>query len=128
MADHKDRGELLTELRHQVTLLEEDLHSRSEEDEYAAVLETEYRAARQAQRTAAPYPDWRNERITQVAAAWVLGTLFVRFCEDNGLVEQPWIAGPGDRLAAAQARQRAFFATAKQPCSPAEGHRPIEER
>ncbi|WP_278360477.1 BREX-2 system adenine-specific DNA-methyltransferase PglX [Thermobifida fusca] len=111
MADHKDRGELLTELRHQVTLLEEDLHSRSEEDEYAAVLETEYRAARQAQRTAAPYPDWRNERITQVAAAWVLGTLFVRFCEDNGLVEQPWIAGPGDRLAAAQARQRAFFAT-----------------
>ncbi len=111
MAGHKDRGELLAGLRRQVTLLEEDLRARSEEDEFAAALEAEHRAAREAQRTAAPYRAWREERVTQAAAAWVLGTLFVRFCEDNGLVEQPWIAGPGDRLETAEARQRAFFAT-----------------
>ncbi|KQX86175.1 MULTISPECIES: hypothetical protein [Streptomyces] len=29
------------------------------------------------------------------AAAWVLATVFVRFCEDNGFVDDPFIAGPG---------------------------------
>jgi hypothetical protein len=39
----------------------------------------------------------------------VLSTVFVRFCEDNNLVELPWIAGPGDRLdlAVERAEQRA---------------------
>ena len=47
-----------------------------------------------------------GERVTQVAVAWVLGTVFVRFCEDNDLIEYPFIAGPGDRVAlAANARR-----------------------
>jgi len=111
VAGCKDRGDLLAELGRQAVLLEEDLRARSAEEEFAAVLEAEYRAAREARRTGASYPAWRDERVAQAAAAWVLGTLFVRFCEDNGLVEQPWITGPGDRAEAAEARQQAFFAT-----------------
>ncbi|SFK38637.1 DUF7008 domain-containing protein [Streptomyces pini] len=47
---------------------------------------------------------WRDERVRQSAAAWVLGCVFVRFCEDNGLIDEPFIAGPGERLAEAEAR------------------------
>src|SRR5699024_4681219 len=38
----------------------------------------------------------RKGQITQAAVAWVLSTVFVRFCEDNGLLEQPFITGPKD--------------------------------
>ena len=56
----------------------------------------EWRAAKSADRTAATFETWLGERVTQVAVAWVLATVFVRFCEDNGLIEYPFIAGPGD--------------------------------
>ncbi|MGW2558672.1 BREX-2 system adenine-specific DNA-methyltransferase PglX [Streptomyces sp. NPDC001514] len=105
-----DKAALLKDLRKQVTALEDDLRARTESvDEFRADLEREYAAAREANRTAATYGAWRDERVTQAAAAWVLATVFVRFCEDNGLVEDPFIAGPGERLAEAEDRQAAFF-------------------
>jgi len=102
-------GGLLGDLRKQIALLEGDLRSRSEEPAFRISLDEEYQEARKAGRTAATYESWRDERVTQVAVAWVLGTLFVRFCEDNELIEHPWIAGPGDRLELAEARHEAFF-------------------
>lgn len=105
-----DLAELVKDLRRQVSALEEDLRARSEEvDEFAAALQSEYAQAYEAQRTAGTYGPWRDERVTQAAAAWVLATAFVRFCEDNGLIEWPFIAGPGDRLADADERHGAFF-------------------
>ena len=101
---------LVNVLRKQTTLLEDDLRARSEEvPEFDAALRAEYDGAVEAKRTAATYESWRDERITQVAAAWVLGTVFVRFCEDNGLIEWPFIAGPGERLTDAEERHEAFF-------------------
>ena len=61
-------------------------------------LKIEWRAAKNADRTAATFETWVAERVTQVAVAWVLATVFVRFCEDNGLIEYPFIAGPEDRV------------------------------
>ncbi|WP_328512133.1 BREX-2 system adenine-specific DNA-methyltransferase PglX [Streptomyces sp. NBC_00376] len=105
-----DKAALLKDLRKQVTALEDDLRARTESvDEYRTDLEREYAAAREASRTAATYGAWRDERVTQAAAAWALATVFVRFCEDNGLVDDPFIAGPGERLADAEDRQAAFF-------------------
>ncbi|MFJ3689809.1 BREX-2 system adenine-specific DNA-methyltransferase PglX [[Kitasatospora] papulosa] len=105
-----DKAALLKDLRKQVTALEDDLRARTDSvDEYRMELEREYAAAREASRTAATYGAWRDERVTQAAAAWVLATVFVRFCEDNGLVDDPFIAGPGERLADAEDRQAAFF-------------------
>lgn len=40
--------------------------------------------------------------------AWVLGTVFVRWCEDNELIA-PVLSGPGDRLGEAQDTQSAYF-------------------
>ncbi|WP_211762972.1 BREX-2 system adenine-specific DNA-methyltransferase PglX [Kutzneria sp. CA-103260] len=105
-----DQAELVKDLRRQVTVLEDDLRVRSAEvDEFATALRAEYDAAFEAHRTAATYEAWRDERVTQVAAAWVLGMVFVRFCEDNQLIEWPFIAGPGERLADAEERHEAFF-------------------
>ncbi|WP_323178632.1 BREX-2 system adenine-specific DNA-methyltransferase PglX [Streptomyces sp. NBC_01381] len=105
-----DKAALLKDLRKQVTVLEDDLRERTESvDEFRADLEREYAAAREGSRTAATYGAWRDERVIQAAAAWVLATVFVRFCEDNGLVEDPFIAGPGERLADAEELQAAFF-------------------
>src|SRR4051812_25534788 len=100
-----DQAELVKDLRRQVTVLEDDLRVRSAEvEEFATALRAEYDAAFEAHRTAATYEAWRDERVTQVAVAWVLGTVFVRFCEDNQLIEWPFIAGPGERLADAEER------------------------
>ncbi|GGU22416.1 hypothetical protein GCM10010289_49900 [Streptomyces violascens] len=102
---------LLKDLRKQVTLLEDDLRARSESvEEYRDRLTGEYTRAYAADRTAATYESWRDERVTQVAAAWVLGCVFVRFCEDNGLIERAWLAGVGERLKDAEDHDAAFFA------------------
>ncbi|MGW7002050.1 BREX-2 system adenine-specific DNA-methyltransferase PglX [Streptomyces sp. NPDC054933] len=105
-----DQRELLKDLRKQVMALEEDLRERSEAvAEYQAQLESEYAQARDAKRTAATYGAWRDERITQVAVAWVLACVFVRFCEDNRLIADPFLAGRGERLKDAEDRHAEFF-------------------
>ncbi|XVV37725.1 BREX-2 system adenine-specific DNA-methyltransferase PglX [Streptomyces sp. CA-100214] len=105
-----DPAALLKDLKRQVAALEDDLRARTESvDEIRDRLEVEYRHAREARRTAATYGAWRDERVTQSAAAWVLACVFVRFCEDNGLIDEPYIAGPGERLAEAEARHEAYF-------------------
>ncbi|MGH3586184.1 MAG: BREX-2 system adenine-specific DNA-methyltransferase PglX, partial [Pseudonocardia sp.] len=105
------RQRLVKDLRAQVTLLERDLRERAEEvEETAERLGAEYGTAREAERTAMGFTEWREGRITQAAAAWVLSTVFVRYCEDNELIEWPFLAGAGDRLAYAEERHEQFFA------------------
>ncbi|MET9969400.1 BREX-2 system adenine-specific DNA-methyltransferase PglX [Streptomyces sp. NPDC006356] len=105
-----DKAALLKDLRKQIAALEDDLRERTESvEKFRAAFEQEYAEAREASRTGATYGAWRDERVTQVAAAWVLATVFVRFGEDNGLIEDPFVAGAGERLADAEDRQAAFF-------------------
>ncbi|BCL27146.1 BREX-2 system adenine-specific DNA-methyltransferase PglX [Streptomyces aurantiacus] len=102
---------LLKDLRKEVSVLEGDLRARSDSvDVYRERLSSEYGRAYEARRTAATYEAWRDDRVTQVAAAWVLGCVFVRFCEDNGLIARPWLAGMGERLKDAEDHDAAFFA------------------
>ncbi|MFJ5034466.1 BREX-2 system adenine-specific DNA-methyltransferase PglX [Streptomyces sp. NPDC088560] len=105
-----DRVALLKDLKRQVAALEDDLRERSDSvEEFRVRLRAEYDQALEASRTAATYGAWRDERVTQAAAAWVLACVFVRFCEDNGLIEEPFIAGPGERLVEAEERHEAYF-------------------
>nr|WP_157607027.1 BREX-2 system adenine-specific DNA-methyltransferase PglX [Saccharomonospora azurea] len=105
-----DLDELVKDLRRQVTVLEDDLRARAQEvSEFHTPLRAEYDEARKRERTAATWESWLDQRVTQVAAAWVLGTVFVRFCEDNGLIQWPFLAGPGERLADAEERHEAYF-------------------
>lgn len=101
-----DREALLKDLKTQVKALIEDL--KPSEAEHAK-LYAEWQEARDGARTAAKFDPWLSERVTQVAVAWVLATLFVRFCEDNGLIGDPFIAGPDDRTAQARELQEVFF-------------------
>ena len=73
-----------------------------------AALRSEWQSARTASRTSASYEAWREGQITQSAASWLLSTVFLRFCEDNELILPPFLAGPGERLALAEERQRDF--------------------
>ncbi|GDY33305.1 hypothetical protein GTS_49380 [Gandjariella thermophila] len=104
-----DRSRLLTDLQRQVKLLEADLRERVEtEPEFGDRLRAEHAAAIKAKRTAATWASWRNDEVTQAAVAWVLGTVFVRWCEDNELIH-PVLSGPGSRLAEAEDAQTKFF-------------------
>ncbi|MFE9920228.1 BREX-2 system adenine-specific DNA-methyltransferase PglX [Streptomyces sp. NPDC005774] len=105
-----DRTRLLKDLQAQARLLEDDLRERTDsEAEFRDALRAEYEKAVAAERTAAMYETWRDDRVVQIAAAWVLACVFVRFSEDNGLIADPWFSGPGDRLAEAQDRHDAYF-------------------
>jgi hypothetical protein len=101
---------LTTDLQRQVLLLEEDLRARVELD---ANLEgrwkQEHRRAVDKERTAASWVTWRDDRVTQAAVAWVLISVFIRFCEDNALIVPVWIAGPEKRRQEALDAQLAFF-------------------
>lgn len=101
-----DSKVLLKALQKQVTALEKDLTPTGLAD---ARLKVEWRAAKSHDRTAATFETWLGERATQVAVAWVLGTVFLRFCEDNGLIEYPFITGPGERADLARDLQAEYF-------------------
>jgi hypothetical protein len=101
----------LKALQKQVALLEADLTPTGLADPRSIV---EWRAAKSADRTAATFETWLGERVTQTAVAWVLATVFVRFCEDNRLIEYPFVAGPVDendvdRTALARDLQGKFY-------------------
>ncbi len=89
---------LLSDLQSLLPRLEQDIlaYSRTK-PELEAHLEAEYAKAREANRTAEHFVAWREAQITQAAAAWVLTGVFVRFLEDNRLLDAPLISGPADR-------------------------------
>lgn len=101
-----DRAKLLADLQRQVRSLEDDLRKRALAD---PALHAEWQQARTAERIAATFETWLDGRVTQAAVAWVLGTVFVRFCEDNRLIELPYLAGAGERLDVAKERQVEYF-------------------
>lgn len=97
-----NRVALLSDLQKLLQRLEADLLERSEATDVPEVgqtLRAEYDRAKTAQRTAQNYEDWRTDAITQAAAAWVLSCVFVRFLEDNRLIDPPKIAGPTEQTA-----------------------------
>ena len=90
-----DSKKLLEDLQREVTTLEDDLRARCEaEPTVDAPLKSRYDEARARNRTAHTYKAWREEELTNVAVAWVLACVFVRFMEDNGLLETLHLAGP----------------------------------
>ena len=74
---------LTSDLKAQVLRLEDDLRVRVEADpELKARWQAEHRAALEAERSAASWQQFLDDRLVQSAVAWVLTSVFVRFCED----------------------------------------------
>ncbi|GAA2591851.1 BREX-2 system adenine-specific DNA-methyltransferase PglX [Dactylosporangium fulvum] len=84
---------LVDDLRGQVTS-DSDLRSR---------LLKEHSEAKGAERTGGTFETWLEDVLDQAAVAWVLGCVFVRFCEDNRLVDGLWLGGPEADASAGQA-------------------------
>lgn len=89
-----ERKKLLVDLKPLLKEIEADLRARCDEvAEIDGDLRREYEQARKAERTGVTFEQWRADLITQVAAAWVLSCVFVRFLEDNALITPPRISG-----------------------------------
>ena len=107
-----DRQALLSDLQKLLKKLEADLLERSESAQVPDVgdqLRQEFDQAKQAERTAQSYSEWRIDQITQTAAAWVISCVFARFLEDNRLIDPPMISGPGERLQRARDEHELYF-------------------
>lgn len=105
-----DRTALLATLKPVVTNLEDSIRERAlSTPEVTEHLELEHSKAVKSDRTAMSLEEWREGEITQAAVAWVLGCVFVRFLEDNRLIDQPLIAGPGQRGVAALGHRSEYF-------------------
>jgi hypothetical protein len=104
--------QLLADLTRLLKRLEDDLRQRiAEVAELKAGLQAEWQAARDADRTAETFESWADQGITQAGVHWLLSCVFLRFIEDNELVERPWLGGTpeSDRLALARDRHEAYF-------------------
>ena len=96
----------LKALQAQVKTLVEDLRRQvAEAAGLRAELRQEYAAAKAAERVGGSFETWLDDVLDQAAVAWVLGCVFVRFCEDNELVEQLWIGGADPAAPAERAVQ-----------------------
>jgi hypothetical protein len=105
-----DRTALLRDLQREVKAFEGDLRKRALADQATdAHVRREHDAARAAGRTADPFELWREDQITQSAVAWVLACVFVRFLEDNELLPEPLVSGPGSRRQLALDHRQLFF-------------------
>jgi hypothetical protein len=108
--------QLLADLKRRLTLLDDDLRQRIDDvPALKASLQAEWQAARDAERTAETFVSWADQVITQAGVHWLLSCVFLRFIEDNSLVERPWISGTpsdgnaGGRLNLARDRHEAYF-------------------
>lgn len=104
--------QLLADLKRRLTVLEDDLRERINTlPDLKASLSTEWQAARDANRVAEPFESWCDQAITQAGVHWLLSCVFLRFIEDNTLVDRPWIGGTPDsgRLLLAKDRHEAYF-------------------
>lgn len=104
--------QLLADLKRRLTGLEDDLRERINSlPDLKASLNAEWQAARDANRTAETFESWSDQVITQAGVHWLLSCVFLRFIEDNTLVDRPWIGGTPDsgRLLLAKDRHEAYF-------------------
>ncbi len=108
--------QLLADLTRQLKRIEDDLRQRifdaaTDVPELKVALQAEWQAARDADRTAETFETWADQVITQAGVHWLLSCVFIRFIEDNGLVERPWLGGTpvSGRLALARDGHEAYF-------------------
>ncbi|MET3181719.1 UNVERIFIED_ORG: hypothetical protein ABIC43_004894 [Variovorax guangxiensis] len=104
--------QLLSDLTRLLKRLEVDVLQRIVEvPELKSSLQTEWQAARDADRCAETFETWADQVITQAGVHWLLSCVFLRFIEDNQLVDRPWLGGTPEsgRLALVRDRHDAYF-------------------
>lgn len=101
---------LVPQLQKQVEFLTEDLIVQATTVKKISVfLREHYAKSIQAGRSSQSYEEWLEEYLEQVAVSWVLSCVFVRFIEDNHLINECYLAGEGDRGKIADGGYELFF-------------------
>lgn len=77
--------------------------------ETASKLQDEYKQHHDRGTISQSYEEWRNDYVEQVAVAWVIACIFVRFIEDNELINEGYIAGEGERGKRAEGEYTLYF-------------------
>jgi hypothetical protein len=89
--------------------LEKDLLVRARTERVEAGLRKAWEDEQEAGHTGLGFDPWRRDRVTQLAAAWILSVVFVRTLEDRGYID-PRVAGAsGDALRAAEDREALYL-------------------
>jgi hypothetical protein len=107
-----DPQALLPDLQKLVRDLKADLLERLRENPAidATLKADAYTPVEKGGRTAQAYEVWRDDYLEQVAVAWVLAAVFVRYLEDNDLIAGTYLAGlPPDRRRQADDAHAAYF-------------------
>lgn len=111
-----DRALLLKDCQALLKKLEKDIRSFAQADEaLLAGLKAEYERERTQGITGVTWGAWLDEQVVQAAVAWVLTTVFIRYCEDNRLLDECWLSGSvgsdaaENLLARAQAQYDAYI-------------------
>ncbi len=105
-----DSKAILPELKKLVTVLSEDLLDRvNDHSGIDAGLRHAYAQIEKGGRTGDPYEVWLEDYLDQVAVAWVLSCVFVRFMEDNELIDNCWLAGKGKKRQQAEDSHDLYF-------------------
>jgi hypothetical protein len=100
---------LLDDLKKLRKKLEADLRGHHASSVGRAAVQAEWQEARDTRRTADTFETFFGAAVDQAAVHWILALVFLRFLEDNGLLDRPLISGAGERLELAQLRQREHF-------------------
>jgi hypothetical protein len=104
-----DRKRLLADLKSLHAKLKDDLRYHQAASAGRDATEAEWQEAFATKRTAENFLVFFEAAIDQATVHWILAAAFIRFLEDNGLIERPILSGPGERWELARERQQAWF-------------------
>ncbi|SDR29324.1 Type I restriction-modification system, DNA methylase subunit [Rhizobiales bacterium GAS113] len=102
-------AKLLADLKRLRKVLDADLRVTHAAGAQRDAVQAEWREAFDLGRTRDTFEAFLDGAFDQAVVHWVLGCVFLRFLEDNLLVDRPFLSGPGERLDLAKERQQAHF-------------------
>jgi hypothetical protein len=102
-------GKLLDDLKRLRRVLDADLRETHASGAKRDAVQAEWQEAFDLGRTRDTFDTFLDGAFDQAVVHWVLGCVFLRFLEDNRLVDRPFLSGPGERLDLAKERQEAHF-------------------
>ncbi|GAA2591825.1 BREX-2 system adenine-specific DNA-methyltransferase PglX [Dactylosporangium fulvum] len=76
----------LRDIKDLVRILGDDLYDQFADPAEPVELRTAYTDAVTTGRTSTSWTDWREDQLDQIVTGWVLGTVCVRYAEDNDLI------------------------------------------
>jgi hypothetical protein len=102
-------GKLLADLKRLRKVLDADLRQIHAAGAQRDAVQEEWQEAFDLGRTRDTFEAFIDGVFDQSVVHWVLGCVFLRFLEDNLLVDRPLLSGPSERLDVAKERQEAHF-------------------